>query len=174
MFGFITKFKENRAIAAEANRIAQEKEEFESKQRFFSDLIELSKEFTYVKFDGTALDITHDSYSDAHIALKELRILKKKAAIKKREITDRYKEIRDDYSQEVGNRDPMVWTVGTGKFGTVMRAGARAGRAAARAQMADVKRNKEIAVAPWDGMIDALDRAIVKMETVKVKYEASK
>jgi len=171
MFGFFKKMKENATAKAAERAVVAEAEQFNSRASYFADLVDIATDFTFVKFNGTNLNITHDGYSDANLALKELRVLKKKAAVKKREITAEYKEIRDEYNQNVGNRDPMVWTVGTGKFGTAMRAGARAGRAAERAQMANVKQQKENAVAPWDAILDILDRAIIKVESAKIKYE---
>ena len=171
MFGFFKKMKEN-AVAKAAERAANEEvEQFNSRASFFADLVDIAKDFTFVKFDGTNLSITHDGYSDANLALKELRVLKKKASVKKREITAQYKEIRDEYNLEVGNRDSLAWTVGTGKFGTFVRAGVRAHRADKRARMADIKQNKENAVAPWDAILDIFDRAIIKVESAKVKYE---
>ena len=171
MFGFLKKMKENSAAKAAERAAAEEVEQFNSRARYFADLIDIAKDFTFVKFNGTNLTITHDGYSDANLALKELRVLKKKASVKKREITAQYKEIRDEYNQSVGNRDSLAWTVGTGKFGTAVRAGVRAHRAGQRAQMANIKQNKENAVAPWDAILDIFDRAIIKVESAKVKYE---
>ena len=171
MFGFLTRMKENVQKAAAERAEAAEAKEFENRAFFFRDLIEIAEGFTFVKFNGTNLTITHDGYSDAKLAIKELQVLKKKASVKKREITAQYKEIRDEYNQSVGNRSSMAWTTGTGKFGTALRAGVRAGRAAERAQMANIKQAKENAVAPWDAILDIFDRAIIKVESAKIKYE---
>ena len=171
MFGFLTKMKETATLKAAERAAAEEVEQFNSRASYFADLIDIAKDFTFVKFNGTNLNITHDGYSDATLALKELRVLKKKAAVNKREITAQYKEIRDEYSQSVGNRSSLSLLTGTGKFGTVIRAGVRAGRAAERAQMANVKQQKENAVAPWDAISDVLDRMIIKIEGAKIKYE---
>ena len=171
MFGFFKKMKEN-AVAKASERAANEEvEQFNSRASYFADLVDVAKDFTFVKFDGTNLSITHDGYSDANLALKELRVLKKKASVKKREITAQYKEIRDEYNQSVGNRSSMALLTGTGKLGMYVRAGVRAKRAGERAQMADIKRNKENAVAPWDAILDIFDRAIIKVESAKIKYE---
>jgi hypothetical protein len=155
----------------EESNIAMETEQFNRRATFFSDLIDIASDFTYVKFDGTNLSVTHDDYLSANLALKELRVLKKKTLVKKREITTEYKEIRDEYSQKVGNRSTMPLLTGTGKFGTLVRAGVRAQRASERANMANIKQSKEKAVAPWDEMSDVLDRTIIKVESAKIKYE---
>ena len=146
-------------------------EQDNSRSEFFADLIDIAQGFTYVKFNGTNLTIKHDSFDDTRIALKELRVLKKKASVKKREITDEYKDIRDEYTQSVGNRSSLAFLTGTGKFGMFARAGVRAVRANERSRMANIKQNKENAVAPWDSMLDILDRAIIKIEAAKIKYE---
>lgn len=156
----------------EESKVAMEQELFNRRASFFADLVDIAADFTYVKFDGTSLVTTHDDYASANLALKELRVLKKKTLVKKREITTEYKEIRDEYNQKVGNRSTMPLLTGTGKFGTIVRAGVRAQRASERANMADIKQRKENAVAPWDEMSDALDRAIIKAESAKIKYEA--
>jgi hypothetical protein len=171
MFGFFKKVKADMQVAQQERAARIEQEEFESRAVIFKELIDIANDFTFVKFNGTNLSITHDGYSDANLALKELRVLKKKAAVKKREITAQYKEIRDEYNQDVGNRDSLAWTVGTGKFGTAVRAGVRAHRAGERAQMANIKQQKETAVAPWDAILDIFDRAIIKVESAKIKYE---
>ena len=171
MFGFLKKVKADMQVAQQERAARIEKEEFERQAVFFKDLIDIANDFTFVKFNGTNLRITHDGYSDANLALKELRVLKKKTSVKKREITAQYKEIRDEYNQDVGNRSSLAFLTGTGKFGTAVRAGVRASRAADRAQMANVKQQKENAVAPWDSMLDILDRAIIKVESAKIKYE---
>jgi hypothetical protein len=169
MFGFFKKMKETAETNAAERAAIAERSQFNSRSIFFADLISTANDFTYVKFDGTNLRITHDGYSDANLALKELRVLKKQASIKKREITTQYKEIRDEYNQNVGNRGIMI--PGGGGIVRSLNTITRASRAAERSRMANIKQNKENSVAPWDHLIDILDRAIVKMEGHKIKYE---
>lgn len=171
MFGFFKKIKEGFVAEAAEQAVKAENLEFNNQAILFSDIIDIAKDFTFVKFNGTKLSVTHDNYFDASLALKELRVLKKKATVKKREITAEYKEIRDEYNQSVGNRSSLALLTGTGKFGTFARAGVRAARANARGRMADIKQKKEDAVAPWDSILDSLERAIIIVESAKIKYE---
>ena len=143
IFGFFTRMRENAQKAAAEQVKKAETQEFENRAYFFRDLIEVANSFTFVQFNGTNLTVKHDGYSDAKLAIKELQVLKKKASVKKREITVQYKDIRDEYNQSVGNRSSMAWTTGSGKFGTFIRAGVRANRAAERARMANIKQNKD-------------------------------
>jgi hypothetical protein len=171
----INKYSEERASKAkelELERSRKEQEDnFNFNAMFFSDVIELSKNFTKVKFNGTNIKVTSNSYSDAKIALKELRLIKKSASMKKRDINSKYKIVRDEYNQKVGNRGTLGWTVGTGNFGTVIRSYVRANRAAQRSNMADIKRDKEIAISPWDKLIDTVDQCIIMVESKKVQFE---
>jgi hypothetical protein len=138
----------------------------------FESLIQTAQGFTFVKFDGSSLNIKSDTFDQARLALKELRILKKQAQNEKAAITAKYNDIRDEYNQKVGNRSSLAFLTGTGKFGMFARAGVRAVRAAERGQMADIRQIKQEAVQPFENLIATLDKALVAVEARKVAFEA--
>ena len=155
----------------EQKRIIELAKEQQARAEFFKVLVDQAYNFTFVKFNGNILKVSHNDAFEAKLAKKELMVLKKLAQMQKRAITDKYKEIRADYNQSVGNRSSLAFLTGTGKFGTVVRAGVRAGRASERGNMANITQDKNKAVQPWDSIINIFNSAIIDIDSAIIKYQ---
>jgi hypothetical protein len=176
MFKFFSKESRNlrneQAIALqEQKHISEMEKQQQARAEFFKVLIDQASTFSFVKFNGNNLSVSHTDAFEAKLAKKELMVLKKLAQIQKRNITDQYKNIRNDYNQSVGNRSSLALLTGTGKFGTIVRAGVRVGRATERANMANITQTKNQAIAPWENIIDIFTSAIVKIDASIIKYQ---
>jgi len=176
MFKFFSKASrdlrnEQTSILQEQKRITEMEKQQQESAEFFKVLVDQASTFSFVKFNGSNLNVTHNDLFEAKLAKKELLVLKKLAQVQKRDITDRYKNIRNDYNQSIGNRSSLALLTGTGKFGTVVRAGIRAGRAAERANMANTTQLKNQAIAPWENIIDIFTSAIIQIEAGIIKYQ---
>lgn len=176
MFSFFSKKSrdlrnEQKMILQEQERIAQIEKQLKQQADLYHVLVNQATTFTFVKFNGNDLVVSHNDLIEAKLAKKELMVLKKLSQVQKREITDQYKSIRADYNQSVGNRSSLALLTGTGKFGTYARAGVRVARANERANMANITQDKNQAVLPWDNIINVFNSAIINVEADIIKYQ---
>lgn len=170
------RFDEEQArIAAEQQALRiqhardQEAIAFNSRAEFYAPVVNASYKCTFVTFDGTTMSVKHQNLKECKLARKEVLILRKIAELRKRSINSQYKDLRDEYSQQVGNRGLLM--PGGGKIGSAVRFVQRSSRNADRARMANIKQNKENAVAPWDNLIDVCNEQILSIDRAVINYE---
>lgn len=130
---------------------------------FLQAIVKTTEGFDFIKYDGNTLNlVSTKSESDNRQALEELKILKKAVQFEKQNIRFAAQSARQQYQQKVANRDPMVWTTGTGTFGRVMRGMTRGSRAIDRSNQASINQNFNVLIRTCDAIL----QGIAKIELV--------
>ncbi|KAM3116446.1 hypothetical protein [Phormidesmis sp. 146-33] len=112
--------------------------------------------------DDGRINISAQSLAQANIAIKALKLKKKEYALVKRELTQQQKVIRAEYTDQVRQQGSKVRGGGSiGRFvRTVQTINRDADRRALAQQLAPLEEQKNVV----DGIIMAIDQAILQLE----------
>ncbi|MEH2264323.1 hypothetical protein [Nostoc sp.] len=118
---------------------------------------------SFVTIDGDSqLHISFQSSAEAKIAIKELKLKKKEYAFVKREISQQQKIIRAEYTDKVRQRGSKIR--GGGSIGRVVRTIQTINRDGDRRALAQQLTPLEQQKNAVDGIINAIDQAILQIE----------
>jgi hypothetical protein len=130
------------------------------------DIVELIPT-SFVKIEGSTVQVNATSPDEAKIALKELRLKKKEFGLIKRNFASEQKEIRVDYSNEVSTRgSKMRGGGGLGKFvRTIQTISRDIKRASTANKLTPLEQRKQ----EVEALIHTIDTVIIQVEAYILK-----